>query len=113
MTETKTTHTPTQYEIFHSSYGWGVGKDNSDTEVFYFNEFSAALTKFLDLTGKTVGDIVCAVNSHDALKRVNGELVELLLEAAKSLENLSGTTQLRYRIREALSHASAISGEGK
>lgn len=63
----KTQHTPTPYRIgkIDGTNTWTVGKDNSLTEVFYFDHPQEAIAKYADLYGYE--KVVHAVNSHEAL----------------------------------------------
>lgn len=46
---------------------WVVGRDNSDTELFYFDTQEAAIAKFIEICGPEF--VIRAMTNHDQLLR--------------------------------------------
>lgn len=77
-TTTKTTHTPTLYQIGEvngtNKRQWVVGKNNSASEIFYFDTPLDAVHKFMMLVGRE--KMFSIINSHEALLEIVKQLTD-------------------------------------
>ena len=122
--KTQTQQTP--YQIFKSSHGWGVGKDNSETEIFYFDTFEKAILKLIDLRGDD--EILSAVNSYDSDKERIAKLevlyksartqaneqeatIKALLEVVKQIQRAMSDERLIWNIKKPESELALLYGE--
>ena len=87
-TKSEAKHTPTPYRIgkIEGTDTWTVGKDNSLTEVFYFDRIEDAILKLAELRGPEF--IVRAVNAYEKDQETIKALVEASKDAIEALRKI-------------------------